>query len=454
MRKIPALLICISFALMAIVLPVQAAENVPDKPSSLILHYYDDDEQPITGAVFDLHLLARADGNGGYTVTDEFDDYRVDLTDIDWDEAGRLTDLAGTLSAYAVRDDIKPMKTAVSNEKGDLTFSGLSAGLYLVRGEPLTIENEDGSAIIYRAQSILLPLPYLSIGGIDRYNVDIDVKYEYEEIPPELPEPVDITAEKVWADEEEEHDPIIVQLLCDGDPYDEQELSAENGWKYDWNGLEAGHDWLAVEKKVPDGYTVSVNHDGNVFTITNTSDKPNVEPGDPPVTEPEDPPVTEPPATTPEEPPTETTPENPPVTTPQDPPGSTPSGPSTEPPTTRPPGNPPYGEDSPIAPGAPIENNGDSIDDEPVTPSEIPSDDPSVYPSEDPSDIPDDNASPYPAVPGNEHNPNDEFAHPSVGEGLPQTGQLWWPVPILWALGIIILAAGIMIRVNAQESHE
>ena len=40
-----------------------------------------------------------------------------------------------------------------------------------------------------------------------------------------------------------------------------------------------------------------------------------------------------------------------------------------------------------------------------------------------------------------------------VGPKLPQTGMLWWPVPALAALGLLLLGAGILYR-RREEAEE
>ena len=82
---------------------------------------------------------------------------------------------------------------------------------------------------------------------------------------------------KIWKDEgNEEKRPqnITVQLLCDGEIYNEQVLNTANHWSYTWEGLDAAHDWQLTEKAVPDDYMVAVTQQGITFTVTNTNDNP------------------------------------------------------------------------------------------------------------------------------------------------------------------------------------
>jgi len=78
---------------------------------------------------------------------------------------------------------------------------------------------------------------------------------------------------KVWDDHgstETRPSSIVVELLADGRVVDTVTLSALNNWKHHWAGLDASHRYSVQEKYVPDGYTDSVTVEGNTFIITNT----------------------------------------------------------------------------------------------------------------------------------------------------------------------------------------
>ena len=79
--------------------------------------------------------------------------------------------------------------------------------------------------------------------------------------------------QKIWEDESTpalRPESISVQLLCDGEVYDTAILSEENGWYYLWSGLDPDHDWSVAEEDVPVGYTVLTSREGWAYVITNT----------------------------------------------------------------------------------------------------------------------------------------------------------------------------------------
>lgn len=79
------------------------------------------------------------------------------------------------------------------------------------------------------------------------------------------------TVRKVWVDNESTRpDSIDVQLLRNGEYYDEVTLSEDNQWVYSWSNLSKSSDWDVVEVDVPATYTASYSESGTTTTITNT----------------------------------------------------------------------------------------------------------------------------------------------------------------------------------------
>ena len=86
---------------------------------------------------------------------------------------------------------------------------------------------------------------------------------------------VDVSVKKVWKldDGGKAADAVTAVLLRDGKEYQRVELNEQNGWTYTWTGLSDKYTWSVSEVNVPDGFTMKVEQNGNVWTITN-DDKP------------------------------------------------------------------------------------------------------------------------------------------------------------------------------------
>ena len=80
-----------------------------------------------------------------------------------------------------------------------------------------------------------------------------------------------LTVEKVWTlnDGGKAAASVQVELLRDGQRYAIVELNEKNGWCYTWNRLNDKYDWSVAEMDVPEGFTSTVSHQGNQWTITN-----------------------------------------------------------------------------------------------------------------------------------------------------------------------------------------
>ena len=108
-----------------------------------------------------------------------------------------------------------------------------------------------------------------------------------------VPETIDVTVKKVWADEDNQDgirpEYVEVQLMADGTKVDEQRLYFANGWSHLFEGLPAYKAGTAIkytieEQQAPDGYTatfapaeVDVNTAEKIITVTNTHEPKNID---------------------------------------------------------------------------------------------------------------------------------------------------------------------------------
>lgn len=333
----------IIFIMAGLMLPLpltaQAAGNIDlTKDTRLNISYHDGDKA-LSNAKFSIYLVATIDRYGELTVTDDFKDYNVDIrgkNDETWKE------LATTLEGYVLRDKITPADSGTTDTRGELSFptndKRLDMGLYLVIGE----RHKQGH-YRYDPQPFMVLLPTQDLEkNVWDYTVTADVKYDRTKTttpPPPTGDTVTRKVLKVWNDadyESERPKSITVQLLRDGEVYEEVTLNAENNWRYTWDSLDDSFTWRIVEK-TPSGYTVSITREGITFVVTNTLSK-------------------NPPDNPPDNPPTPDNPDN---------------------------------HNNPSAPNLP---------DKPIV-------------SENPK--------------------------------LPQTGVLWWPVPVLLCAGVVLIAVGL-----------
>lgn len=161
---------------------------------------------------------------------------------------------AMALAAYAQINNIKADAVKSTNSSNTATFEGLSEGMYLITGDSFISGNK---------KYTLMPALVTVYEGEN----DITGKYETADITGDS-EDHKLAVMKVWSGSEGESE-VTVQLIENGNIYDEVKLNKENNWRHTWTGLNKTSDWTVAEKDVDDKYRVSIEKDGDVFIILN-----------------------------------------------------------------------------------------------------------------------------------------------------------------------------------------
>ncbi|MGN1020501.1 MAG: Cna B-type domain-containing protein [Aristaeellaceae bacterium] len=258
-RMLPRLAAGLCMALLTLMLlPCAGADTTPylepDKPSTLTV-------QHITpGIAFRLYRVADVDDSIAFTPVAPFDRYSIDfrrnMTAAEWQI------LANTLASYAVADSLTPLAQALTDDAGEIRWSDLQAGLYLVMAD-----SYDADEYIYTVNPTLISLPNLQDDGRWQYDVTIGPKWSVKPI-----ERIDLEVVKIWKDEDSavvRPDSITVELYGNGVLMDTVILSQANNWRYHWTGLDNRITWTVVERGIPEEYKVTIDPQGDVVIITN-----------------------------------------------------------------------------------------------------------------------------------------------------------------------------------------
>ena len=263
LRFLAILLICI------LVQPSTAcAEELVTMPGNCTLKLeYSREGTAFEGLEIAIYRVAAMYEDGSYALTGAFSGYPVKIHDIrsqlQWREA------ANTLAAYAQADGIAPAAMADTDESGNVTFSNLETGLYLVR--EVIGRNAEG---ICQFENFIVFLPTPQTDGTALF--DVSAKPKSTVIPEE---PAAYQVVKLWKDtgnQNQRPTAITVDILKNGQVAETVILSAENNWSYAWSAP-AGDTWTVVERDVPEGYTVTITENQTLFTITNTGVTPDPE---------------------------------------------------------------------------------------------------------------------------------------------------------------------------------
>lgn len=272
-KRICTLVICF-IMIISMLLPTQvmAAESIDTQAAASLSITLAPEDEPAKNVEFWLYRVAKVSENGEYTYIGNYANYPVAPVK---DDTETLRLLASTLPGYVVADSLAPDHKSQTDENGIVSFSGLSTGLYLVMGGTYRAGDQ-----YITPTSFLISLPDLDADNVWQY--DVEVKTKHYGRPED--EAVELHVLKIWEDNQSESRPtqVEVELYNGFELHDTVVLNKENNWKYTWTGLASDGMWIVREKDVAEGYTVSVEQQGNSFAITNTKpggqkpDEPNL----------------------------------------------------------------------------------------------------------------------------------------------------------------------------------
>ncbi len=260
-RKTVAILLVVGILLMVCGAAGAAGLVDTDKPVSLKLEYgYDG--QHFAGQTIRVYRVATTDAYVQFTLTGAFANLPVEVNNVKTQE--EWNQMASTLEAFVVAENIAPDAEAVTGEDGIAAFPTLAQGLYMIQG--IRVDVEGGYC---QFGSFMLAIPDLDDNDEWVYDVAAKPKSSFHEVKLEE---ITYSVSKLWKDEDGTHRPqsIEIDLYKDGVLQETVMLSEANNWFYSWTTVDDGAVWHAVEANVPDGYTVTLEQEGNHFTVINS----------------------------------------------------------------------------------------------------------------------------------------------------------------------------------------
>ncbi|MGL5346437.1 MAG: Cna B-type domain-containing protein [Peptostreptococcaceae bacterium] len=259
--------ILLAFVVMIFMVPTYIIEgkeaiDINKKASIIISHHYKN--QPISNTKFNLYKIADVSESAKFVLSGDFAKFNIE--DNILNDSTKWSELSATLTNNIKVNNIKAQHTSTTNNNGNIKFSDLDTGLYLVEGETGTI-NEG----YIKTKPFLVSLPNQNKNQ-SSWNYDIEVNTKNEFI---LESTIDYTAQKIWLNDDEKTRPKSIQVsLYNGKNLIETvELNIDNQWKHTWNDLDIKGEWSVVENNVPKGYSVSYEKYTTSIKVKNTYEK-------------------------------------------------------------------------------------------------------------------------------------------------------------------------------------
>lgn len=222
---------------------------------------------------FRFYKIADLSTDGQLSLVAPFTDYTDSIDTLDRIgelNADEMRLLSATLEAVVLRDKLTPKYIDSSSQNGVLTITNPERGIYLIIGEQTKDEK-----YLYTPSPLLVSVPRLSENGSWENHVIIEhTKLQKEEHGNDVTK---YRVRKIWKDtgyRSIRPTEITVQLLQNGILYDTVILSKENDWSYEWENLPSDFNWTVVEKKIPNGYFLSVDKKKNGIILTNRYKEP------------------------------------------------------------------------------------------------------------------------------------------------------------------------------------
>lgn len=224
------------------------------------------DDDIVANMKWHLYRVGHREDND-YVFEGDFAGYRATLGDksksmLEWDTE-TVANAGETLKRKAVSAKIKPRDEGVTNSRGSVSFSGLEDGLYLVWGDVLIVGDTT-----YIPSAIFFEMTGEDTAVLNAYP-KIVLRTQSSTV-------VNYSARKVWENDTDQpwnrSTTIVVERYLNNVYYDDITLKEENDWLYEWVGT-YGQAWMVVEKEIPENYSVSYKDNGVQYLITNTYER-------------------------------------------------------------------------------------------------------------------------------------------------------------------------------------
>lgn len=254
-KRLGAVLCALGMVLMlaaGLTVNVSAAEN----SESLIL-YCKEDDVVLSDMQWSIYKIGKKSGNK-YVLSGDFADYPVILGSL---TAESITETASTLENFAILDSLSPERKGTTDGNGAVRFENLEVGLYLACGKSIKIDD-----YTYVPAPIIFEIDgnKKEVNGYPKFRIKRTLPGDSERY----------AVRKIWANADGVTDKpveITVEIYENNVVYDTIKLSQENNWTYSWEG-DVSSEWRVKEVTIPAGCFVMYRNNTTQYIIMNNYD--------------------------------------------------------------------------------------------------------------------------------------------------------------------------------------
>ena len=239
--------------LLSCVITVSAEDFDPERTGSISVTLLEQFEKtPIVGAELSVYCIAtvgiNTDGLLNYIYLEGYDEIGIDLED---------PDFVAKMDAFLSQNDMPAIKL-YTDAQGTAVCTEIPLGLYFIR--------QTGAVAGYAlCTPFLVTVPMVEEAGYV-YDVNASPKTEVAKL-------TTITIKKVWNTDASAAatDSVTIHLLRDDQIIATAVLNKENNWQVTYTDMPESDAYSIEEVDVPEGFTVTYDQRGYVFTATNTA---------------------------------------------------------------------------------------------------------------------------------------------------------------------------------------
>lgn len=259
-RTFQSFVVLCTLSLIAwVVLGTSLSASATITNTSLKLICRTDDDIILSGMEWNVYEVSSTKVDDVYQLEGEFSEYRVSLEDLS--TSSNMLDVANTLENYAVLDRITPANSGITDSTGVVSFADLEVGLYLLSGKSIIIDGKR-----YTPSAFLMEVEEDSDDAVQLVGYP---KYTVKTLSNQLSK---YSVKKMWLNDqnllEDRPSDVIVEIYRDAELYETVTLNDGNGWQYDWDATDT-YEWRVKEVQVPDNYMVIYREDETLYYAVN-----------------------------------------------------------------------------------------------------------------------------------------------------------------------------------------